>query len=112
MKRITAFAILTGFMALASVELKAAEQPNVVVNDFMCGLHRVQINDFAGLMIDSQPYGDYKTTMLDAESNYVHQFGDKAELRVTQQGRVAFRLKGETRWASCKPLVFYQEQTQ
>lgn len=85
------------------------EQQVLVVNDLMCGLHRVQVNDYAGLMIDSQPYGDYKTTMLDDQSNYVHQFGDKAELRVTQMGRIAFRLAGETRWASCKPLVFYRE---
>ena len=109
MKRITAIAILTGFFILGSAELKAAEEPVIVVNDFMCGLHRVQINDFAGLMVDSQPYGDYKTTMLDEENNYVHRFGDKAEIRVTQHSRVAFRLKGETRWARCKPLVFYQE---
>lgn len=83
--------------------------PVVVVNDFLCGLHRVQINDFSGLAVDSQPYGDYKSTMLDKENNYVHQFGEKAEVRVTQHNRVAFRLKGETRWAACKPVVFYGE---
>lgn len=83
-----------------------------VANDFMCGLHRVTIDDDAHLTVNGEDYGEHKTTMLDAESNYVHQFGDKAELRVTQQGRVAFRLKGETRWASCKALVLYQEQTQ
>lgn len=85
-----------------------SKEPVVVVNDFMCGIHRVQINDYAGLMVDSQPYGDYKTTMLDAQSNYVHQFGEKAEIRVTQYSRVAFRLAGETRWASCTPLVFHE----
>lgn len=83
--------------------------PTVVVNDFLCGLHRVQINDFSGLGVDGQPYGDYKSTMLDKENNYVHQFGEKAEVRVTQHNRVAFRLKGETRWAACKPVVFYEE---
>lgn len=111
MKRITALAILTGFFILGSAELKAdtpADDPVIVVNDFMCGLHRVQINDFAGLMVDGQPYGDYKTSMLDASNNYVHQFGDKAEIRVTPYSRVAFRLAGETRWASCKPLVFHE----
>lgn len=85
--------------------------PVIVVNDFMCGLHRVQVNDFSGLMVDGQPYGDYKTTMLDAQNNYVHQFGEKAEVRVTQYSRVAFRLAGETRWAACKPLVFQEGQT-
>lgn len=81
--------------------------PVIVVNDFMCGLHRVQVNDFSGLMVDGQPYGDYKTTMLDAQNNYVHQFGEKAELRVTQYSRVAFRLVGESRWAACRPVVFH-----
>lgn len=81
--------------------------PVIVVNDFMCGLHRVQVNDFSGLMIDGQPYGDYKTTMLDAQNNYVHQFGEKAEVRVTQYSRVAFRLVGESRWAACRPVVFH-----
>lgn len=108
MKRITAIAILTGFFILGSAELKAAEEPVIVVNDFMCGLNRVQINDYSGLMVDGQPYGDYKTTMLDAQNNYVHQFGEKAEIRVTQYSRVAFRLAGETRWASCTPLVFHE----
>ena len=88
-----------------------SKEPVIVVNDFMCGLHRVQINDYSGLMVDSQPYGDYKTTMLDAQNNYVHQFGEKAEIRVTQYSRVAFRLVGETRWASCTPLVLYAEAT-
>lgn len=111
MKRITAIAILTGFFVLGSMEIKAgtpAGEPVIVVNDFMCGMHRVQINDYSGLMVDSQPYGDYKTTMLDAQNNYVHQFGEKAEIRVTQHSRVAFRLVGETRWASCTPLVFHE----
>lgn len=113
MRRITAIAALTGLLILGSVDARATPEPEeqvLVVNDLMCGLHRVQINDYAGLMIDSQPYGEYKTTMLDDQSNYVHQFGDKAELRVTQMGRIAFRLAGETRWASCKALVFYREQ--
>lgn len=109
MKRITAVAILTGFFIFGSLDLKASPaDPVIVVNDFMCGLHRVQINDYAGLMVDSQPYGDYKTTMLDAQNNYVHQFGEKAEVRVTQYSRVAFRLVGDTRWASCTPLVFHE----
>lgn len=114
MKNITAITILAGLFILGSVDARAASAPEeqvLVVNDLMCGLHRVQLNDYAGLMLDSQPYGEYKTTMLDSQSNYVHQFGEKAELRVTQMGRIAFRLAGETRWASCRPLVFYQEQT-
>ena len=96
--------LVAGFSS-CSVRVEAA-----VANDFMCGLYRVQINDFAGLMVNSQPYGDYKTTMLDAQNNYVHQFGEKAEIRVTQHSRVAFRLAGETGWNACKPLVFYQDQ--
>lgn len=111
MKRITAIVILASFFVLGSMEIKAASpagEPVIVVNDFMCGLHRVQINDYSGLMVDSQPYGDYRTTMLDTGNNYVHQFGEKAEIRVTQFGRVAFRLVGETRWAACTPLVFHE----
>lgn len=97
--------------AHAQTELREDQSvPVIVVNDFMCGLHRVQVNDFSGLMVDSQPYGDYKTTMLDAQNNYVHQFGEKAELRVTQYSRVAFRLVGETRWAACHPAVFHEGQ--
>lgn len=99
---------------LLAKHLQAAEQPasdGVVVNDFMCGLHRVQISDSGGLLVDETAYGDYKGSELDHESSYIHRFGDKAELRVTQFGRVAFRLAGETRWASCKPLVFYKEAT-
>lgn len=107
MKRYQAIALLTALCALGTVDAKA-DEPVIVVNDFMCGLHRVQINDYSGLMVDSQPYGEYKTTMLDAQNNYVHQFGDKAEIRVTQYSRVAFRLVGETRWAACTPLVFHE----
>ena len=106
MKRYQAI-LLGALCVLGSTELKAA-----VANDFMCGLYRATIQDDAHLTVNGEDQGEHKTTMLDAESNYVHQFGDKAELRVTQQGRVAFRLKGETRWASCKALVLYQEQTQ
>ena len=84
----------------------------IVINDMTCGLHRVQINDWAGLAIDGQPYGDYKNSSLDDSSNYVHRFGEKAEIRVTQHQRIAFRLVGKTRWASCKPNVFYQEAGQ
>lgn len=102
--------LLAGFLAFCH-GVRAAAAPVIVVNDFMCGLHRVQVNDFSGLMVDGQPYGDYKTTMLDAQNNYVHQFGEKAEVRVTQYSRVAFRLAGETRWAACKPLVFHEGQT-
>lgn len=87
----------------------SAEDNGIVANDFMCGLYRVQLNDYVGLVINGKQYGAYKTTMLDKENNYVHQFGDRAELRVTQHGRVAFRIAGETRWASCKPLVLYAE---
>ena len=110
MKRYQAIALLTTLFALGSIDAKATPDtdPVIVVNDFMCGLHRVQINDYSGLMVDGQPYGDYKTTMLDASSNYVHQFGEKAEIRVTPYSRVAFRLAGETRWASCTPLVFHE----
>lgn len=106
MKRYQAI-LLGALCVLGSTELKAA-----VANDFLCGLHRVTIDDDAHLNVNGEDYGEHKTTMLDAESNYVHQFGDKAELRVTQQGRIAFRLVGQTRWASCKPLVFYREQAQ
>lgn len=91
--------------------LQAAEPESGVVNDFMCGLHRVQISDTGGLLVDETAYGDYKGSELDHQSSYIHRFGDKAELRVTQFGRVAFRLAGESRWASCKPLVFYKEAT-
>lgn len=98
--------ILSVSVWFSAKEVRASDAPVIVVNDFMCGLHRVQVNDFSGLMVDGQPYGDYKTTMLDTQNNYVHQFGEKAELRVTQYNRVAFRLVGETRWAACHPVVF------
>lgn len=107
MKRITAIAALAGLLVLGTVDARAD-----VANDFMCGLHRVTIGDDAHLRINGEDQGEHRTTMLDDQSSYVHQFGDRAELRVTQQGRVAFRLKGETRWNSCKALVLYQEQTQ
>ncbi len=107
MKRITAIAALAGLLVLGSVDARAD-----VANDFMCGLYRVTIGDDAHLRVNGDDQGEHRTTMLDDQSNYVHQFGDKAELRVTQMGRIAFRLAGETRWASCKPLVLYQEQTQ
>ena len=105
----TAILAIIGALALYII---CTESKAAVANDFMCGLYRATITDEAHLTVNGEDHGEHKTTMLDAESNYVHQFGDKAELRVTQQGRVAFRLKGETRWASCRPLVFYQEQTQ
>ena len=104
--------ILLAIINLLAVYIICTESKAAVANDFLCSLHRVTIDDNAHLRINGADYGEHKTTMLDAESNYVHQFGEKAELRVTQQGRVAFRLKGETRWASCKALVLYQEQTQ
>lgn len=111
-----AFIIAAWFIGNAHADAEAPQSatpparkgvPVIVVNDFMCGLHRVQVNDFSGLMVDGQPYGDYKTTMLDAQNNYVHQFGEKAEVRVTQYSRVAFRLVGESRWAACRPVVFH-----
>lgn len=101
-------------LALSSCGQSAkAEQP-LIVTDFMCGLYRVQINSEPqpSLMLNRQPYGDYRNSTLDKANNYVHRFGEKAEIRVTQYSRVAFRLVGETRWAACKPLVMYQEQTQ
>ena len=114
MKYFIVLALVLGFSSYtltvkaADTPATPAQEPVIVVNDFMCGLHRVQVNDFSGLMVDGQPYGDYKTTMLDAQNNYVHQFGEKAEVRVTQYSRVAFRLVGESRWAACKPVVFLQ----
>lgn len=94
----------------ATLDAKA-EDNGIVANDFMCGLYRVQVNDYVGLVVNGKVYGAYKTTMLDKENNYVHQFGERAELRVTQHGRVAFRIAGETRWNGCKPLVLYAEAT-
>lgn len=105
MKRITAISALAGLLVLGSVDARAD-----VANDFMCGLNRVTIGDDAHLRVNGEDKGEHRTTMLDDQSNYVHQFGDRAELRVTQMGRIAFRLAGETRWASCKALVFYREQ--
>ena len=104
--------ILLAIINLLAVYIICTESKAAVANDFMCGLYRATIQDDAHLTVNGEDQGEHKTTMIDAESNYVHQFGEKAELRVTQQGRVAFRLKGETRWASCKALVLYQEQTQ
>lgn len=105
MKRYQAI-LLGALFVFGTIEAKAT-----VANDFMCGLYRATIQDNAHLTVNGEDQGEHKTTMLDSESNYIHQFGDKAELRVTQQGRIAFRLKGETRWNACKALVFYQEQT-
>ncbi len=105
MLRITAIAALAGVLVLGCVDARAD-----VANDFQCRDQRVTIQGDAHLTVNGVDKGPHKTTMLDAESNFVHQFGDRAELRVTQQGRIAFRLAGETRWASCKPLVLYQEQ--
>lgn len=106
MKRITAIAALVGLLVLGSVDARAD-----VANDFMCGLYRVTIGDDAHLRVNGEDQGEHRTTMLDDQSNYVHQFGDRAELRVTQHGRVAFRIPGETRWNGCKPLVLYAEAT-
>lgn len=106
----TALLALVALCAVLFAALDAkAEDNNLVANDFMCGLYRVQLNDYVGLVINGKQYGAYKTTMLDKENNYVHQFGDRAELRVTQHGRAAFRIAGETRWNGCKPLVLYAE---
>lgn len=115
MKKDTAITLAVAVFAagclFASCSSKA-EEPVVVVNDFMCGLHHVMIRDDGGLMVNEQPYGEYKTTLLTEDNSYVHQFGEKAELRVSQLGRIAFRLAGETRWAKCKPLVFYTDSQQ
>lgn len=85
-------------------------------SDFMCGMNRVQLTLNQGDPADLQALVEgkslnYTGSTVEKNDDIVHRFGTerKGELRVTQKGRVAFRIVGESRWAACIPLVLYRE---
>lgn len=75
--------------------------------DLLCGLYRINIKE-NGLQVNDRQY-EYVTSTLGNHGDYVHQFEDGNQIRVTQHHRVAYRQLDATRWNACVPLVYYRE---
>ena len=74
--------------------------------EFLCGLNRVEVLA-NGLVVNGTAYR-YRTTTLGRNGDYFYEFQDNHQLRMTQHNRLTYRdLK--TPWASCKPVIYYQE---